>query len=269
MTWTPIDGRGVTVTELRHIIENMTFRTWRPSGGVLHCTGAPNLKQALETAPEIRINNLEHFFKVERGWPSGPHAFVWPDKIWLFTPLNTRGTHSPSWNGTRFGVEMMGDYNVDDDDAGDGLKVKNNAAALFGMMYARLGLDPDNIKMHRDDPETTHKACPGSDIDAADFIARVKEFMGTAGDHDYDTAYVMAGHDMKPLNVRRGFSRTPDDTLNIRVASSASSNVRITIKDGTPLSIDGEAMNGKTKWLRVTTAGGVPGWCAARYVREG
>lgn len=259
MSWTPIDGRGLTVTELRHVIEDIKFPSWKPSGGVLHCTGAPNLKQALSTPPEQRIKNLVQFFKIERGWSSGPHFFVYPEKIWLFTPVNMRGTHSPSWNGTRFGVEMMGDYNVDDPASGEGLRVYKNSVALFGIMYAKLGLDPDNIKMHRDDPLTTHKACPGKLIDKEKFIADVSEYMGVGGDLHYDA----------PVIVRRGFSRTPGDTLNLRLASSASSPVRITIKDGTPLQILKEEMNSKTKWFFVTTPTMVPGWCAARFVQEG
>lgn len=261
MAWKGIDGRGMTIPQFKDYIDHLKWN-WRPSGMVLHNTAAPKLSQWNATNAQQRIRNLENYFKNQRGWSSGPHAFVDDNFIWVFTPFNTSGTHSPSWNGTKLGIEMVGDFATEDDDSGRGLKVKMNTVALFAIVHAALGIDPDTIRLHKEDPRTDH-GCPGKDIEKAEFIELVKEYMGEGGDHDVKELPIATLPPAPP--VRRGVVNT--DGLNFRAGASASSHSVAQLPKGASLDIYGEAMNGRTKWLRVKTPSMVnPGWVAARYV---
>jgi hypothetical protein len=266
MTWKGIVGRGVTVPELKDHIAGLSFTSWRPSLIVIHNTAAPSLQQWMAYPEEQRIRNLENYFRNDRGWSSGPHAFIAPDRIWLFTPFTTTGTHSPSWNGISIGLEFVGDFAREDDDSGPGLKVRKNGVATIALLCAKLGLNPETcIRLHKEDPRTTHD-CPGRDLaqDRAAVIGEVLEFMGTAGEHlpgplpIYPTPAAPA--------ARRGQVNTPGDTLNLRAASSASASILAELPHGEAVEVLSEAMNGKTKWFRVK-ARELTGWAAARYIK--
>lgn len=257
--WKTIDGRIVTVEQFRSHIATLEFSPFRPSGGVLHNTATPNLKRIQEFSIEHWRDMWVDFYKGQ-GWSGGPHAFAFPDRrILLFTPFNQSGVHSPSWNGTKFGVEMCADFAIDDDDAGLGLAVKQTAVAIFGEVYKRLGLDPDGIKLHKEDTRTTHD-CPGHDIDKAEFIQMVHEYMGEAGEHPGTVTAPQAAPQRKGMvNV------ASDDTLNMRSLSSASSPIVSVLRRGANVTILGEAKNGSTAWMRVE-ASGKTGWVASRYI---
>jgi hypothetical protein len=267
------EGRGMTVEQFREYVHGLSFPSWRPSFGCFHNTAAPTLAQWKGYPAAQRILNLERYYRDEQGWSAGPHAFVAHDFIWPFTPLNMRGTHTPSWNGTAFGIEMVGNYTLSGDDptTGDGLAVYRNMVAVFAILYAKLGLDPATIKFHREDPRTTHR-CPGDRMFALKprFIADVQEFMGAAGDHvpeDDGTADPKPKPDAPPEGTV-----IASDGLNLRAASSASSQIIVLLPEGQRVAILGEAMNGATQWLRVwcRTPDGAAhaGWVAARYVQR-
>lgn len=264
MTWKGIDGRGLTIPLLKEHINGLNFTTWRPSGMALHNTKAPTLAQWNAQNAAQRIKNLENYFKNVRGWSSGPHAFVDDNLVWLFTPFTTQGTHSPSWNGTRIGIEMVGDFSVEDDDTGRGLKVKKNTVALFALLHQKLGLDPETIKLHNEDPRTDHD-CPGKDIDKAEFISLVQQYMGEAGDHDVKALPIFDDQPTLPP-PRWGIVKVPaNDVLNMRNASSASAPIVATLHPGEKVKILTEAMNGDTRWFRVEA--GPTGWAAARFIQ--
>lgn len=287
MPWTTIVGKKMTVSELRMFVQSLDFSRWRPSLIVWHNTAAPTLAQWKKSAdvdraagrvPGItRIRNLETYFRDQRGWSSGPHAFVADDGVWGFTPFNVKGTHSPSWNGTAIGIEMVGDYDREDDDAGPGLLVRKNTVALTAILCEKLGLAPEigvvvskkpfkttgNIFLHKQDPLTTHD-CPGADVarDHEEMVQEVREFMGHAGEH----ADELEG---KPVETRTGTVVVPPgDWLNLRDKASASSFVVTKLSPGVSVVILNEDMNGKTKWLYVMSSNGLKGWVAARYVKE-
>lgn len=266
MTWKGIDGRGMTVAELKVHVDALSFSSWRPSFMVLHNTGAPKLSQWHSTPGAQRMKNLERYYRDEQHWSAGPHAFIADDLIWLFTPFNTPGVHSPSWNGTSLGIEMVGDYAVEDDDFGPGFRVKMNAVALFATLHAKLGLNPETIRLHKEDRRTTHD-CPGKDVDKAEFIRLVQEYMGDAGEHPDAIPIAEAAPAAKPA-ARLGSVKLPvDDTLNLRAGSSAAQAIVAKLKPGTSVEILGEAMNGATKWLRVAVPTlGASGWVAARFI---
>jgi hypothetical protein len=80
---------------------------------------------------------------------------------------------------------MLGDYDTDEFESGRGLAVQKNAVAAVATVSAVLGLDPDKMKLHKEDPATGHKNCPGKHVDKDKFIQAVKEVIANrhAGDH--------------------------------------------------------------------------------------
>ena len=107
----------------------------------------------------------------------------------MLTPLTVSGVHSPSWNKSAFGLEMLGNYEDEAFDTGRGLKVRKNAVAAMATLSAILGLDPASMKLHKEDPATTH-ACPGKKVKKLEVIQEVQELMAArhSGEHDIPVA---------------------------------------------------------------------------------
>ncbi|GAB4016934.1 hypothetical protein GCM10028808_47000 [Spirosoma migulaei] len=185
MAWKGIVGEGFTVEEFEHYVDKLTFGAWRPQFVVLHNTEIPRIAQWHTTPGKQRMRNLEVFYRDKKGWSAGPHLFVADDLIWVFTPLTTSGVHSPSWNKISWGVEMVGDYSTESFTTGMGEKVRDNAVEAVATLHARLGLDPQNLRLHKEDKLTTHN-CPGKNVQKNDFIQRVQNRLIEifAGEHD-------------------------------------------------------------------------------------
>jgi peptidoglycan hydrolase-like protein with peptidoglycan-binding domain len=179
--WKGIIGRGFRAAEFKEYVGTLRFTDWRPQFAVVHNTSAPRLSQWHSHPGEVRMRNLESYYRDDQHWSAGPHLFVADDLIWVFTPLTTSGTHSPSWNGVSWGMELVGEY----DEEPFNPAVRENAVDALATLHAWRGLDPDTIHFHKEDPLTTHKSCPGKNVNKADLIARVKERMnsGTPGEH--------------------------------------------------------------------------------------
>jgi len=139
----------------------------------LHNTAAPTLAQRPNGFTKQTHSQSR---RVLSRWKAGPHLFIDDKQIWVFTPLTLSGTHSPSYNKIALGIEMLGDYDKDEFDSGRGLKVQKNAVAAVATLSAMLGIDPDTMKLHKEDPLTTH-ACPGKNVSKARFVQAVKDLM--------------------------------------------------------------------------------------------
>jgi GH24 family phage-related lysozyme (muramidase) len=261
-------GEHFSVEAFKDYVEQLPL-TWRPKGIVIHNTDAPNLAQARATKGGFpqRVRNIAPHYK-NQGWSSGPHLFVFEDRnIYTGTPLKEKGTHSPSWNGTYWGLEMVADFDIgqDDDDAGPGLAVKEATCWAVAILLDKLGLPANNdtVKLHKEDPRTTHR-CPGADIVKADMLERIATYLedlSPAGDHgDVDTP---------PAKPRPGVVNTNE--LNLRDTPGMAGKVVVPggLAKGTKLLIYSSAKNGVTEWFRVTVPmTTLEGWVAARYVNE-
>jgi len=182
-TWKNIVGKSFTPDAFEHyvtkeLILNQEFgaetpvERWRPQFVVLHNTAIPTLAQWHSVPGEQRMRSLENFYKNEQKWSAGPHLFVADDLIWVFTPLTVSGVHSPSWNSVAWGVEMVGDYNVEAFDP----RVRDNAVSALATLHAAIDLKPASLRLHKEDPKTTHD-CPGRNVDKADMIQRVSALL--------------------------------------------------------------------------------------------
>lgn len=167
--WKGIVGRGYTAAQFDEYVRNLKWGEWVPRFIVVHNTSAPTLKQWHGPTPvPQRIANLENYYKNEMKWSAGPHLFVADDLIWIFTPLTVPGTHSPSWNAVSLGVEIVGEYDVE-----PFAPVRNNVVSALASLHRRLGLDPQTLRFHKEDPKTTHKNCPGKNVIKADLIKAI------------------------------------------------------------------------------------------------
>jgi N-acetylmuramoyl-L-alanine amidase len=182
--WKGIVGKGFSAEDFDSYCHTLQWVAWRPSFIVLHNTGVPSLAQRPKGLTQQHIKGLEAFYRDEQKWKAGPHLFVDDKQIWVFTPLTVSGTHSPSWNKLALGVEMLGDYEKEDFSVGRGLKVRRNAVAALATLTAILGLDPQTLRLHREDPLTTH-ACPGKNVRKLEVIQEVQDLIVSrhAGEH--------------------------------------------------------------------------------------
>ena len=174
MAWKGIVGKSFTPDSFETYCEAQSWSAWRPKFIALHNTGAPSLAQRPKGLTPVHIANLEAFYRDQQKWSAGPHLFVDDLQIWVFTPLTVSGVHSPSWNNIALGLEMLGDFEKEPFDSGRGQKVRDNAVAAMATLSIVLGLDPAGMRLHREDPATTH-ACPGRNVKKLDVIQRVQD----------------------------------------------------------------------------------------------
>lgn len=183
--WKGIVGKSFTAADFADYVSTITFSAWRPQFVVLHNTAIPKLAEWHKVPGEQRMKGLEHYYRDIQHWSAGPHLFVADDLIWAFTPLNTPGVHSPSWNSIAWGVELVGDY------ATEALPstVRNNAISALASLHALVGIDPNTLRLHKEDPRTTHN-CPGKNIIKQEFIDGIFEQLSvlSPGDHLEDRA---------------------------------------------------------------------------------
>ena len=174
--WKGIVGESFSAVEFDAFCHTLQWTTWRPSFVVLHNTAAPALAQRPIGLTQQHIRDLEAFYRDTQGWSAGPHLFIDDHQIWAFTPLTTSGVHSPSWNKVALGIEMLGDYETEAFNAGRGLQVRSNTVEALATLCAVLGLAPETMKIHREDPLTTH-ACPGKNVRKLEVIQQVQDLI--------------------------------------------------------------------------------------------
>lgn len=179
MTWNDFTGKNFTREGFAARMDALRWDgAFKPQGIILHNTAAPSLAQWAETGDRHiqRIANLKSYYQ-GLGWHSGPHWFISRNHITEFMNPTTRGTHSPSFNATHFGIEMVGDYDREEFNSGDGALVRDNAVFVMAYLCKRFGWDPARaIKLHKEDPKTTH-ACPGKKVVKADVVDAVRRAM--------------------------------------------------------------------------------------------
>jgi hypothetical protein len=168
--WKGIVGQRFTPGEFHHYLTGLTFDAWKPKFIVVHNTQIPTLAQ---WAGRSSIVGLENYYRDNQKWSGGPHLFIEPGGIWVFTPLTVPGVHSPSWNNVAWGVEIVGDF--DHETFGD--DQKQNVLEALASMHARMGWLEPNIRLHKEDPKTTHTGCPGRNIVKVELEAGIQTLL--------------------------------------------------------------------------------------------
>jgi hypothetical protein len=182
--WKGIVGRSFTAPDFMDYLATITLANWRPQFVVVHNTFIPKLSDWHSVPGAQRMRGLQTYYRDTQHWSAGPHLFVADDLIWAFTPLNTSGIHSPSWNHISWGVELVGDY--DTEPFGDA--VQQNAVVALAGLHELAGLDPNSLRLHKEDPLTTHTRCPGANVDKEGLIQQIADQMADddPGEHSPD-----------------------------------------------------------------------------------
>jgi GH24 family phage-related lysozyme (muramidase) len=253
MSWKGgFEGNGYTREEFRAWLRSQPKPSW-VKFLVAHNTAAPYIKPPV--SPSTRIKNLGAYYQ-SRGWSTGPNLIVILDKIYLGTPLAFPGTNSPGFNGKGLGIEVEGDYRhgVHDPKTGDGAVAWNTAAWGFAEIMDWLGfpLDDAHLKLHREDPETTH-ACPGDLVTKPWLMDKVKAARGVPASPDEPYSPT------EPSGYARWVD-TPGDTLNFRAEPGGA--IKGTIPHGTKVTVLEDA----GAWNRVKTPAGYIGWVFEKYL---
>jgi hypothetical protein len=145
-----------------------------PQGVILHNTWLPNLAMVEDyIAGKNTHGKNPKLSKISEGqlidnwwvsykrmhWYSGPHLFIFPTGIFIATPLHIRGTHSPSFNSSHYGVEMVGEYDKEQLP----YTIKKLTIDALTCLFRHLGVQAteETLKFHGEDPRTSHKGCPG------------------------------------------------------------------------------------------------------------
>ena len=174
--WKPIVGLSFSAQGFDAYCHSLQWNAWRPSFIVLHNTAIPSLATRPNGLNKNHIDGLVRYYRDDQKWSAGPHLFVDDHQIWVFTPLTVSGVHSPSWNKYALGIEMLGDFAVEAFDSGRGAAVRKNAVAAMATLCAVLGIPPSTMKLHKEDPGTTHK-CPGTKVKKQEVIAEVNQLI--------------------------------------------------------------------------------------------
>jgi hypothetical protein len=85
--------------------------------------------------------------------------------------FRAKGIHAASFNSRSLGIEVLGDYDIEDPNSGRGLACWTNTAETVRVLLKWLGIkkNKNTILFHRDDPKTK-KSCPGKRIDKQWFL---------------------------------------------------------------------------------------------------
>lgn len=157
------------------------FQKWRPSMIVLHEAGPmvwPGFDaKGNKITPAQRIRNISPTW-VKAGFKRAPHLFLGYEDgaaeatVTVCWPLTERGTHSPSWNDISWGIEQAGDFTKNAYPP----QMQTLAVGLMKFLYKSIGLpiNGDTFKLHKEDPKTDHRLCPGIRCgDKATWLARL------------------------------------------------------------------------------------------------
>jgi len=106
---------------------------------------------------EVSIGYYKKLYE-NKGWYAGPHLFIAPEGIYLFTDINIQGIHANSGNKRSIGVEMVGNY----DKILPSRKILSNTKKVLIILLNKFNLRLRDIHFHRE--YNQKKSCPGKTI---------------------------------------------------------------------------------------------------------
>lgn len=185
-----IVGRKFTHAEFQSYLDSLKITPWAKFI-VVHNTSVPDIAlyktwerregKYKNWSPEQWLRNLASYY-AGQGWSGAPHLFIPPtaDTILVLNSLLVKGTHSPSWNSFSIGVETVGEFERE----GFTDPSQANLVAALAMLHKKLGFEPApyvrgvrGIHFHKEDPKTTHKTCPGRNLNKDKLVSAVMAAM--------------------------------------------------------------------------------------------
>jgi hypothetical protein len=167
-----------TIAEFKNHLANHppTVASWA-RGVVIHHTWKPGVSD-WRGAPTIE--GIKNYY-VAKGWTAGPHLFVIgnpPDPstagIWQMTPLNMRGIHAGRYNTTHWGIEVVGNYDVQPWGELTHDLVLGAAGAL--LQWQKIPATYNTVKGHRE--TGSPKTCPGKLVNMDSFRYDLAALLG-------------------------------------------------------------------------------------------
>jgi hypothetical protein len=171
-----IVGRRFSPEEFEAYVGSVTMSTWKPDFLVIHNTSNPTIDMRPNGFIPQHMQNLLGYYSGQ-GWKGGPHLFVDQNGIWVFNPLNKEGRHTPSWNAVAWGIEMLGEYQFESFDTGPGLAIHQHTVAAAATLCRKGGFLPGVICFHKEDIKTTHKNCPGKNVNKDKLLAEIDAYL--------------------------------------------------------------------------------------------
>jgi hypothetical protein len=148
-----IIGKCLKANDFKDYVETKSFGLLPANKIILHHTYIPNLTQWNGLSS---IMALKKVYEGKR-WTSGPHLYIAPEGIWLFSDMAKDGTHAGKGNWRSIGIEMVGDYRFENP-TGIIWELTKYAVTVLNQ---KLKLKPEDIKFHRDYMPTE---CPGEAV---------------------------------------------------------------------------------------------------------
>jgi len=146
-----------------------------PTGITMHHTGFPDLSIRPNGFTEQHMLNMRHGYINDNGWHRGPHIYTDDHGIWVFNPLSRRGVHAVSYNSTRYGIEILGNFDTEADFASlRGASSRKNGMFAAAVLMKHAGISTAKLNFHHHDPET-RKTCPGRHVNFSEFEQAVLE----------------------------------------------------------------------------------------------
>ena len=161
-----IIGKCLKPEKFKKYVDNKFFGYFPANKIVLHHSYKPNLSQwkGYDT-----ISALKRYYE-SKGWSAGPHLFIAPEGIWLFSDMRKDGIHAGRKGNKRsIGIEMVGDYQ---EKKPTGLVWDNTLYAITAL-NEKLKLKPENIKFHNFYSNTQ---CPGRAVKHSWVIEELKNY---------------------------------------------------------------------------------------------
>jgi len=141
-------NKRMTLEQFKNYLLELKTKPWQfhPKRICLHHTSSP-VESWQGSGSMLHYWNLYR----SRGWKAGPHIFIAPNGVWLFTPLNKRGkTSSPALRDC-IHIEIVGRYYTKDDIMSEELKLlSQNVIILLKNKYNIFG--PNKTVLHADYP---------------------------------------------------------------------------------------------------------------------
>ncbi len=168
-------GKVWSPEEFRAYLETIEAPSWARAI-TLHHTGSPTLEDRPNGFLPSHLENMRHYYEevevhnaagtlVKGKWSEGPHLFIDDDQCWGMTDLLTTGVHAGSFNSMAIGIEVLGNYNVENPISGRGRLCWNVAFEVSRALLDWMGLPVDSttVLFHRDEPNAG-KLCPGEKV---------------------------------------------------------------------------------------------------------
>lgn len=170
-TWQGIVGKSLSPAELSGYMKSLVYTDFDPQLVVIHNTQIPTLAEWKKGGCVLEdLLAQQRWFRDTQKWSAGPHLYIDDAQIWVFTPLTVAGVHSPSWNGSAWGIEVVGNFDIET--LGD--EQKHLLLWALAVMHRDRGWTEPQFKFHKDDPRTTHKGCPGKNIDRIEIETKLQ-----------------------------------------------------------------------------------------------